>query len=86
MSISGGTDGHPTMTVSGRGPDQAYLLGLDLARGAARWEVAVPGPIATNTPEGQFPILATRSGQGEIVFSMRSGVGAVIGPPIAPGP
>jgi hypothetical protein len=86
MSISRGPDGLPTMTVSGRGPDQAYLLGLDLARGAARWEVAVPGPIATNTPEGQFPILATRSGQREIVFSMRSGVGAVIGPPIAPGP
>jgi hypothetical protein len=55
-------------------------VAIDLVRERALWAYRVPGDVPTNTPMGQFPVVARKGGGRAVVFSMKGGVRAVAGP------
>jgi outer membrane protein assembly factor BamB len=80
MSIARGPKGDPLMMLTGRaGLTSAYVVAIDLVTEKALWKYRVPGGAFTNTPQGQFPIVERPDGRRAVVFSMRSGVRAVVG-------
>jgi hypothetical protein len=81
MSVAEGPTGHPVMLVTARaGISSAYVVAIDLVRERALWAYRVPGDVPTNTPMGQFPVVARKGGGRAVVFSMKGGVRAVAGP------
>jgi putative pyrroloquinoline-quinone binding quinoprotein len=80
MSVATGRGGRPVMLVTARaGLTSAYLVAIDLARERLVWKWRLPGDVRLNTPMGQFPIVTRPDGRRAVVFSMRSGVRAVVG-------
>jgi hypothetical protein len=81
MSIATGPRGRPVMFVTARASNlSAYVLAIDLAKGVALWKYKVPGEVFMGTPMGQFPIVAGPRGRRAVVFSMKGGVRALVGP------
>jgi len=80
MTIAGGPGEPPTMLVSARSPESAYLLAVDLATGTLRWRHRLAGPVFEDTPMGQFPVVEGADGRRAVVFTTRRGVQAVVGP------
>jgi hypothetical protein len=68
------------MFVTGRaGFTSAYLVAIDLVTEKALWKYQLPSGVFLNTPQGQVPIVNASEGRRVVVFSMKSGVRAVVG-------
>jgi PQQ-like domain len=79
MSVATGPRRRPVMIVTARaGLSSAYVVAIDLVTERALWKHRLPGNVVLNTPMGQFPIVKRSDGRRVVVFSMRSGVRAIV--------